>query len=67
MLECYARWWGKELLRPTHFLEKYWKDEVGPRSFIRFLLTISLTVLHLARLSLEENTITEHRKQYLRS
>lgn len=28
VLKCYARWWGAELLKPKHFLEKYWKDEV---------------------------------------
>ncbi len=24
---CYARWFGPEALKPTHYLEKYWCDE----------------------------------------
>eukprot|EP01132_Coremiostelium_polycephalum_P007668 gene7668-9435_t len=27
VLECYARWWGPKALKPTHYLEKDWKQE----------------------------------------
>ncbi|KAF2077256.1 hypothetical protein CYY_001445 [Polysphondylium violaceum] len=27
VLDCYARWWGPKALKPTHYLEKDWKNE----------------------------------------